>query len=248
MILHCQIVNYLGNSHIQLYAQAECEDLKKIDEIIRKFTLKDYIHASSVKNGYWVNITANEQKYGLVIQQVDQAEEPTIDHPDWDDLICTLFTVLKTLDEKPEIENDNIRFEIKNLKIFDTHDGYAYDLKLYLNSRLCARVQNSGTGSPSNWYWEDSELQEIFLNHVASIKAGNPLMDEDILVDELINKHEENKWLKEKCKKETLFVLKEDKKQEYRTLKDSPYCEQAKQHLQEKYGDRLAEIINERFK
>lgn len=53
--------------------------------------------------------------------------------------------------------------------------------------------------------------------------------------------------MRKKCKTHTVFTLKDDKKSNSFWSMRWFYCEKAKKYLQDKYGDNLKEIINERF-
>jgi hypothetical protein len=68
----------------------------------------------------------------------------------------------------------------------------------------------------------------------------------DYLITVLVGKFESERWLKRNTKKKTLFRLKGDKDETYRTV-NSPYSARVKAWIESKYGDEVGEIMNERF-
>ena len=62
----------------------------------------------------------------------------------------------------------------------------------------------------------------------------------------IVEDFELNQILKRKCRKVTIIRLKGDEEDSFRTVK-TPYSAHVKKILQERHGDDLAEIVNERF-
>jgi hypothetical protein len=76
------------------------------------------------------------------------------------------------------------------------------------------------------------------------IPAKTAPMHPDIFVGDLISRFDEQKQFRVRAKSQTLYRLHGDPKGQYWTL-NRPFDSQTKHRIQQKHGDRLAEIINE---
>lgn len=141
--------------------------------------------------------------------------------------------------------------EIKNLKVaeFMSEETLCFSCTVYVNGKKALTAENQGHGGNTDIRALDNALFNIINDYAKSLP---PYVCEDftleydleILIDELVEKEQENKQLKKWCKTKTLFTLPEDKKGEYRTIK-AQFSDKVKDYIINKYP--TADIINLRF-
>lgn len=150
-----------------------------------------------------------------------------------------------------------MNIELKNIK---THPDMSqattcFSATLYINGTKVAQVQNDGRGGCHNYYFQDYNLEKQFKDYCKSLpqitlEADEDFpelklnMDADHFVDDLIDKHEEQKYLKKNCKKKVMFQLKDDKKNYWRTY-NATFNPKEKEYLVKTYGTKLKRIANE---
>lgn len=117
-----------------------------------------------------------------------------------------------------------------------------------MEGKKTAEVANRGCGGPNEYRVLDKQLFEKFEAFVKTQPDVEndwgvaPLkMDADLYVDVLMNQIEIDKL----CKKGLVFRLVTDEKGVYRTL-TGPINEEGRQWLRNKFGNQLAEIVNDR--
>lgn len=147
---------------------------------------------------------------------------------------------------------------VKNFKSCDGMDGEAFSLSLHIDGKRAAEVTNSGCGGPNDYRWlqktpEQRKLAEAaFKEHCRSV-ADEEDKDysevEDIVLATLVDRLVEDRQLKRWCRTQILFRVEGDEEGAWRTIaaKWSERREKIRTHLRAKYGNKLAEIANERF-
>lgn len=159
--------------------------------------------------------------------------------------------------EQQEVIKPEIKLEIKNMKLAEGQETPLFELSLYVNDKRSAIVSNKGTGGCHQWKWIDKANEKLFAQHVKELTESgyfesscysDPRRQEDALIYEMIDKLEENQLLKRLCKKHLVFTLLDEENPEdgVHTV-NAPYNEITKEYVTKKYGERLKEIINERF-
>ena len=139
-----------------------------------------------------------------------------------------------------------MKIELRNIKhsAFASQETHCYQATIYVDGKKVGDVSNHGHGGSDNIYIKDRELLKKMENSPEVKKAGGHL---EYLFGELVNDFLEVREMKRKCKKSTCYNLKGDPKGEYWVMKNQPFDLRVKNHLQTKHGDKLVEIINERF-
>jgi len=164
-------------------------------------------------------------------------------------------------------------FTIKGLKTFTGMEGYGFNASLYYKGKKIAFVIDSAQGGCYDYQWADYDAQRVDINtrtwegkprtykgtpyekvlteYSASLPPeqveGMTLHpDNDTVVNDLVAEVEENREFKRKCKKKTLILTTDCSENSYIEFK-YPYGAGIKAHIEKKYGDKLVEIINERY-
>jgi len=144
---------------------------------------------------------------------------------------------------------------LKTVQVYDgmSEETVCFSASVYIDGKRVATASNRGYGGPNHYDWIVKDAEKQLADYAASLPPleseyfqGELPINTDLLIDQLLSKHEENKKLKGWCKKETLYRLKGDKDGQWRVL-DFTYSERVKKALHNKLGDKLEEICNERF-
>jgi hypothetical protein len=165
------------------------------------------------------------------------------------------------------------KYEVKNVKGFMGMDCPGYNCTLYCDGKRVAKVINDGSGGPTMFEWLDRDAPRVditfhdYKDEVRTYK-GTPqekrlveyadsqtyecpdgstrTHNAETLVGDLVGDYEETKQFKRWCRNKTYFRLKGDKKGRwsYFNVKYSP---EVKRQIERRYGDRIEEILNERF-
>ena len=126
-----------------------------------------------------------------------------------------------------------MKFEIKGLKTWNTHDGGGYQFNLYIDGKKALWVHNDGNGGclditpldvkyPNQW--SESKLYKMFRDYLKTLPKYEMFgelfdMDEEIFLEELLNDYEYNKALAKHKKKGICFRLLSDEKGAVRSFK-----------------------------
>jgi len=165
-------------------------------------------------------------------------------------------------------------YSIKNLKTFQGREGYGYNCNLYRQNKKIAFCYDDASGGmvhidwanfPKNrtdetmtewkaWCDEEERLLNEHLSTLPPIDTPYPSMptmevNEEIFLDELINRWEEAKTerkLRKQCQTKTLIRLQGDNEYQYRII-NAPLDDRLRNILQSRHGDELIEIINDRY-
>jgi len=163
------------------------------------------------------------------------------------------------------------QYQVKNVKTFRGREGQGFNATLYCDGKKVAQVDDSANGGCYDWHWLDWQANKVpvtFKNYNGSEYTRNATPNEaafieflkskgldgefefeDSYVNELVCEFIKMRDYKRWCKKETLFRLKSEKYEDgaWRTLKVPFSDPRAKKYLQDKYGDDVQEILNERI-
>lgn len=144
-----------------------------------------------------------------------------------------------------------MKIEIKNLKVaeFMSEETLCFSCTVYVNGKKALKAENQGHGGNTNITALDNESFNLINAYAKSLPPYvcddfTLEYDLEILIDELVNKENENKKLKKWCKKQTVFTIPESKKGEYMIVK-SPFTDEVKSYILNKYP--TAEIVNLQF-
>ncbi len=148
-----------------------------------------------------------------------------------------------------------MKVDLKNVKVsqFASHETACFQATLYIDGKRAATVDNSGQGGPNFYHFDDRALERAFHAYCEGLPPRpSPFedfpyslpMNADMLVGEIMERLEIEKQYRQWCKKATVFRLKDDKPDVWRTIK-GPFSPKARDFIVSKYGDRLAEILNE---
>jgi len=144
-----------------------------------------------------------------------------------------------------------MKITLKNLKIaaFLSQETTAFSATVYVDGVKAGTASNDGHGGSNNYYFDDPKMEaklEAFAATLPKVKFGDTelSMNLDLVIDDLMQKMEEEKRMVRHCKTKTLFLLEgDDPNQGWRTVK-SPYNERVQTFLDGKYGSKVVRILN----
>lgn len=155
-------------------------------------------------------------------------------------------------------------------------DAPGFNATLYRGDKKIATLIESGGGGCIDYTWLDYKVprveikitdskgkphtfsgtpeEKILCEFIETLPLDPPSdifpegmkADIDTFVSRLVDGYETEKQLRRWCNTKTVFQLTTNKEGEYKTI-NRRYNESVKQYIQKKYGDKLKEIVNERF-
>lgn len=160
-------------------------------------------------------------------------------------------------------------YTLTGMKTFRGQEGNGFNATLLKDGRKVCLVYDDASGGPMSFEWTDyaaprvvfdtvgwnekpfqrqcTPLEKEFLEHVRA--HGGPdcqgCEGEAMFISKMIDDASFLKTLKRKCAKSTVFSLKTDEEGSYRTL-NVGWGPKAWEWLDQKYGDQLREVYNER--
>ena len=159
-------------------------------------------------------------------------------------------------------------YAVKNVRSFQGREGLGFTCSLYRDGKRIGTVTDAANGGMIDFYLHDGEKEKLdkfckdnFEPEIHKIPTEPPIWDQkytgetenvpiaidvDMFVSHLVDEFENQKKIKRLCKKNTLYHLITDKAGSYWSLQH-PYTPIIKRYLQDEYGDKLVEIVNERF-
>ncbi len=142
-------------------------------------------------------------------------------------------------------------YSVKGVKTFRGHDGYGWEASLYNGKKRVATATDDGWGGGLQYHWlvaGEEKIMNDFIKKQPPYDYNGSKLDacSDVLIGDMVNLALENKEFKRKCKTKTLVITKDCKDGEYFPW-DYAYTPKLKAHIEKHYGDKLKEIINERF-
>jgi hypothetical protein len=161
-------------------------------------------------------------------------------------------------------------YTVKSVKIFRGMEGQGYNATLCRDGRPVALVIESATGGELDIEWRDykePKLRRVVRRYGKPVEIpltpeenrlydhldgktypgldGRPeLMPPDIFIEDLVSDFLETRSRVKACRTATLYRLVGDAPEVYWKI-SLPYSSGVAKGLREKYGDRLAEILNE---
>ena len=147
-------------------------------------------------------------------------------------------------------------YTIKGVKSITGREGLGYECTLYHNGIKVALVVDVADGGEANYYDVNDKEWDALKEYVKTLppvttKWGKEAdqsftcdVDIPIFVENLVNDFEFLKQMKRKCKTKTVFRLDDTPDDEVISI-NMPYDATMKAHLEQKYGKRLVEIVNE---
>jgi hypothetical protein len=150
-------------------------------------------------------------------------------------------------------------YTVKNVKTFEGMEGGGFEVTLYKDGKRIGKACDDATGGEINLFLDDGE-EDLLHAHCAALPkipwdypeldAKEPEgMQPDVgtFIEDLVVKYTTQQWLKRNCKTKTMFRIKGDKKDAWRTIKGK-FTPQIKAWIVKKYGDTIERIANEEFK
>lgn len=142
-------------------------------------------------------------------------------------------------------ETEELILSLKNVKIHPdmSDETNCFSASIYLDGKKVGKASNSGRGGCNRYDWNSREVGEK-IQKWASIQETRYEFDKlDQIVDNLLYKWEEIKYLKKACKTKTLFRLKGDREDTWRTVK-AAWSQAVHDFMKKKYGDKIERIAN----
>ena len=158
-----------------------------------------------------------------------------------------------TKEQQENLDKFAKRFEIKNLKTFRGMEGSGINSTLYENGKKLCNCDDDGNGGCLDFseYAVQKRLDKELKKLVGTVKFNEGGMtteyDAECFVNDLIAEAEVNKQLKSKCKKNVLVLTTDCKSGQYLQYTKMIYNALTRPLLEKKLGNKLVEIINERF-
>lgn len=156
------------------------------------------------------------------------------------------------------------QYHLKGLKTFNGNEGGGYECNIYLGTKKIARAFNDANGGPDDFHFFDRADEKPFADFTAAwyeTSASKPEWEAlvkkyggdadpgvahkmECWVSTAIDDAENEKRFKRLSKTKTLFMLKGDEKDNWRTL-NTPLSAKAVQWIRNKYADRVETIYGE---
>lgn len=155
-----------------------------------------------------------------------------------------------------------MKLELRSVKINRqlSEETPCYSAVLYVDGVKAASVSNHGQGGPDDVHWLRPELEqpvEAYCRSQPAISCGYKTDDgEEVtipfslesLCGQLLDEYERQAQYKRWCRTAIVFQLQGDKPEEFRTIKPragKPWTKAGRQHLVNKYGDKITRILNQ---
>lgn len=156
-------------------------------------------------------------------------------------------------------EEKTMEYSLRKVKVFEGQEGMGFNAELLRDGRPVAFVINSANGGEFDYQWycvDNKEMLKLreFARAQAPVKSGGIelAMDMDLYVGSLLDTDLEDKQKRKWCRSKCVFRLKGDKDGEYRTIpvpKGNPgLMAECIARIKEKYGGRIGEILNEKYR
>lgn len=139
-----------------------------------------------------------------------------------------------------------MKLTLKALKINSrmSEETTCFSATLLADGVPVAEVANRGTGGPHEFHWKKGADRAAVEAFAAAQPTEFDFEKLDQLVDKLMAAEAERKQFVRWCKTKTVFQLKGDNPDAFRTI-NSPFTPMVRAHLANKHGDRLLRIVNE---
>ena len=153
-----------------------------------------------------------------------------------------------------------MKVELKRVKIANnmSQETVAFTADLWVNSAKIADLRNDGRGGPNHimpiMVKNESTIDRL-MEFVKWCEAQPPYKDggygditmtADFYIALMLEKYQEAQQLKRWCKTKTVVRLEGDEKGDYHTYRQG-YSPEFARHIRQVEGNRLLEIVNERY-
>lgn len=119
-----------------------------------------------------------------------------------------------------------MKIELKNYRPAHqlSRETTAFTASIWIDGKRAGTVSNDGHGGCNLYHFDDRTLEQEFHDYCKSLPpvdgSFGPLdMDADLLIGELCEAADHERWLKSKTRNAVLFRLEGDNENEYRTVK-----------------------------
>jgi hypothetical protein len=150
---------------------------------------------------------------------------------------------------------------LKNVKIVEamSEETTCFAASIYIDGVRAGLVRNRGYGGQHEIDWLDKDLglqyetwlkdQPVpFQQYTGMIVLLTSLHEKlEVTINAALDQWEDDRWLKRQCKSKILFKLKDQEKPSEWFVITTPWSDIARHRLEQRYGDNLGEIANERF-
>ena len=148
-------------------------------------------------------------------------------------------------------------YTVRNVKCFRGLEGEGFNATLYRDGRRIAFLIDDASGGEIRIQWTDPHTRDTEEVRLLEFLKTLPReqsegieysVDPGIFVAALVDETATEKRLRRIFRKQTLFRLKEDRTDDdkWRVLK-APFSPGVKAQIVKRYGDRLAQILNEQY-
>ena len=135
-------------------------------------------------------------------------------------------------------------YSIKNVKTFKGMEGCGgFNCTIYKDGKRIGTAIDSDNGGPVLIRIQDATEYRVFIEHAKAQPFVHDFEPDSQLINKMIDAVLHQRWLKRKCKKQTLFRLKGDPSDSFRTI-SHPYCGEVMAHLRKTHGSNLIELYN----
>jgi len=136
--------------------------------------------------------------------------------------------------------------ELKKVKYHEdmSDETSCFSAEVWVDGVRTATVENSGKGGGNDYLPVDMDRFKAFSEWCKAQPHEFDFEYEDQAIDRLLSEWEHQRWLKRVCRNKTVFRLKGDKPDTWRTVKHI-YDAAVKAYMQQKYGDKIETIANE---
>jgi len=145
-----------------------------------------------------------------------------------------------------------MKIELKKVKGHQGSDSYCFTADLYVDGVKSGTVRDDGNGGCIMFSdWTMAQRLTAYGAGLPEIPFGDGMegtfkKDADWMVMEALDKYEENKFLKNRCKTKTLWKSKEQPPNDWH-VSTEPYSKEFADRIRRELGENLVEIANERF-
>jgi hypothetical protein len=142
-----------------------------------------------------------------------------------------------------------MKIEVKSIKKTTGMEGSGFLCTIYMDGMKIGTAADYGDGGPINMHYDNISARphledEAIRRHPDCVK--HPYLAIECMIGSLVIEKQKETTYKRKCAKNTLFILKTDKKGQYWTI-NKAFNKTTKSEIMAEYGNNLVEIINERF-
>ena len=144
--------------------------------------------------------------------------------------------------------------ELKKVKIARhmSEETTAFTAELWIDGKVAAYVKNEGRGGDNFPRFIDRQVEKEFHAYCKAQPArvtewGTFDVSYDDFIGDLLWDWELNAEYKRRCKKNVVILLDHQEKGMYSQYKGQLYTPAVAQRIRDHFGDKLVEIVNERY-